>query len=345
MLEVFRDYLKLSKRGRNYIAICPFHSDSHPSLSVSVEKQVWRCFVCNIGGSVEYFVAKMENMQINAAKELLSTKYNLEQNFIAKEVKAIPQTEKDKLYQLNYLTMLFFKNTLNTLPGKEAKDYLHHRGYVDHTINEFDLGYANNDDLLNFLIRKGYSKTELITANLARYNYHNELISVFKNRIMIPIKNANHQVVGFSGRDMTNESSIKYLNTAETPVFTKSNILFNLNKITKEHKEITLVEGYMDVISLFQKQIPAVALMGTNLSKHQISLLSQRFDKVNIFLDNDNPGKLASEKISNLLINTGLTVKTIENNSQYKDADEICQSKNFELLKDLYYEEVEYELG
>ncbi|WP_283272979.1 toprim domain-containing protein [Spiroplasma sp. SV19] len=180
---------------------------------------------------------------------------------------------------------------------------------------------------------------------MARYNYHNELISVFKNRIMIPIKNANHQVVGFSGRDMTNESSIKYLNTAETPVFTKSNILFNLNKITKEHKEITLVEGYMDVISLFQKQIPAIALMGTNLSKTQIEILTRRFNKINVFLDNDDPGKVASQKITVLLSNRNVIVRNINNNTQYKDPDEICQSQNPALLKDLYYEETEYELG
>ncbi|AGM26078.1 DNA primase [Spiroplasma syrphidicola EA-1] len=344
MLEVFRDYLKLSKRGRNYVAICPFHSDSHPSLSVSVEKQVWRCFVCNVGGTVEYFVAKIENLSINEAKQLIAVKYNLDQQQTITQAKLVPQTEKDKLYQLNNLTMLYFKNSLNTISGVTAKEYLLNRKYSEQTIDEFDLGYSNNDDLINFLLKKGYGQEELIKANLARLNYKDELCSVFKERVMIPIKNENNQVVGFSGRDLTNTSQIKYLNSAETDVFTKSNILFNLNKIPEFQKEITVVEGYMDVISLAQNGIPAVALMGTNLSRNQISILSKRFDKVNVFLDNDNPGRLASEKINNLLANAGITVNVIKNNSQYKDADEICQSKSFDLLKQLYKNEAEYEL-
>ncbi|WP_283272691.1 CHC2 zinc finger domain-containing protein [Spiroplasma sp. SV19] len=106
MLDVFRNYLKLSKRGRNYVAICPFHSDSHPSLSISVEKQVWRCFVCNVGGTVEYFVAKIENLSINEAKQLISDKYNLEQTPIIQQAKVVLQTEKDKIYQLNKITWL-----------------------------------------------------------------------------------------------------------------------------------------------------------------------------------------------------------------------------------------------
>ncbi|WP_368486644.1 DNA primase [Spiroplasma sp. DGKH1] len=329
IVKIIGEYVKLTKRGRNYIGICPFHSDSRPSLTVSPAKMIFKCFVCGKGGNTPKFISELKHMAYQDACQLLSKKYGYDSTYKYNEPikQKIPNQQLERMYEINYYATLFFKNQLNLERFKNIKDYLLEERKLDSlTIEKFNLGFASyNNELKDYLQKRGYKIKELYELGLVRKNTNNEFIDFFKGRIMFPIINEFDKVVGFSGRDLKNNSNIKYLNTPETPIFEKSKILYNINNIN-DSKDVYLVEGYMDSIALSKLGKPAVALMGTNLSKHNEILVTKKFDNIYIFLDNDEPGKQATEKIKNQLANYGKNVKTIILNDAYKDIDEYIRN-------------------
>ncbi|UZQ30519.1 MAG: DNA primase [Spiroplasma phoeniceum] len=330
IVKILGEYINLTKRGRNYIGICPFHSDSRPSLTVSPVKMIFKCFVCGKGGNVPKFISEFKEISYQEACVLLNKEYGYDTNYKYTEpikVKLDDQKLK-KMYEINYYVSLFFKNQLNQSVFSNIKSYLlDERKLSMEQIEKFNLGFASyKNELRDYLLKRGYCVEELDELGLIRKNVNNEYIDSFKGRIMFPICNEFGNIVGFSGRDLQEDTNIKYLNTPETPIFEKSKVLYNFNNIN-DSTDIYLVEGYMDVIALSKLGKPAVALMGTNLSAHNELLIVKKFANIYIFLDNDEPGKQAAEKIKYQLSKYKKNTKVIHLDDKYKDIDEYVRNK------------------
>ena len=264
IVDVIGEYIELKQKGKNYFAICPFHNDHSPSMSVSPEKQIYRCFTCGASGNVISFVKDYENLSFVDAVKKLGARVGI--NIETKDEKRVdPNEENYKIYEL---ATKYYKNNLDSKSGEVARSYLQERNLDKKTIDKFDIGLSLNGGLVDVLKDK-YSVYKLFDIGLA--NESNK--DVFKNRIMFPIKDINGNVVGFSGRKYTKNDEAKYINSKESIIFKKGEILYNfcnaLDSIKKK-KEVIICEGFMDVIRLYTIGIEnAVALMGTSFTKEQ----------------------------------------------------------------------------
>ncbi|KYO65179.1 DNA primase [Thermovenabulum gondwanense] len=328
IVDLIADYVKLKKSGENYVALCPFHSEKTPSFTVSPKKQLFYCFGCGTGGNVFTFIMKKENLNFPEAVRFLAEKYGLE---IREYDDAISDSFrlKREIYNINKIAADFYTDVLhNKYEGEKAKDYLKSRGIVIQTIEEFSLGYApsNWDSLYNFLVKKGIPpelifQAGLIIAGRVKGSYFDR----FRDRIIFPIKDIYGHIVGFGGR-VIGEGEPKYLNSPDTPVFSKGSILYGLDKIKKEEGNgILLVEGYMDVISLFQSGFKrAVASLGTSLTETQAKLLKKYTDEVIIAYDMDLAGRNATMRGLEILKKEGLNIRILTL-PEGKDPDEFIQ--------------------
>lgn len=343
IVDVVGQYLKLTRKGNNFWAVCPFHQDSNPSLSVSQEKQIYKCFSCGEHGNVFIFLQKYKNLDFfDAVRETAKiAKIDLEKLNLN-----LVESHKIKLHPfkiLNNLALNFYQYQMTTDLGKTAFNYLIERKVSEKGINDFALGFApNKNQLLEYLQLQGYQTNEIIAAGLAKINDQDEVKDMFFNRIIFPILDLDGECLGFSARsfikrqDSLEKISFKYINTPETEIFKKGRILYNLyhakNSLNANNKSIYLVEGYMDVISLSSQEINnCVALMGTNLTKEHIATLKQFTNDIVIFLDGDNPGKQAAIKIAINLLAQNFNVKVIDNQTS-QDPDELIKN-NLEQFK------------
>lgn len=339
IVDIIGRYLKLSRKGNNYWAICPFHQDSSPSMSVSQDKQIYKCFSCGEQGNAFIFLQKYKKIDfITALKELAEVaKIDL------KTLNLSTNEKKDKhpLKKLNDLALSFYQYQLTTEPAKKALEYLKSRGMEQQTLNDFAIGYAPKaNELVDYLKMQGYEYASIVEAGLAKINDQDEVKDMFINRIVFPIIDIDGSCLGFSARRYIKKENdnFKYVNTPETEIFKKGKILYNLfnakNSIHTNNDNLYLVEGYMDVIALNHQNIKnCVALMGTNLTKEQLVILKKITNNIIIFLDGDEPGKMAAYKIAiNLLLNN-FNVKVI-NNSSNLDPDELASQdlKKFNLI-------------
>lgn len=330
IIEVIGKYLNLIRKGNNFWAVCPFHEDSTPSLSISQEKQIYKCFSCGEQGNVFIFLQKYKNINfINALKEAAdNVNLNLKDfNINLSELNI--ERKKNPLKIINNMAMTFFSYQLLTDIGQEAKKYLHNRNITAENIKDFNIGYAPiNNELIDYLHAQGYKDDiELVKLGLAKINNKDQLHAAFSNRIIFAIKDEEEDCVGFSARNYNSEDkSYKYINSSETNFFKKSKILYNFNNVKKYIKKndtIYLTEGFMDVIALHNQNIKnVVALMGTNLTKEHIFLLKKVTNNIVIFLDGDLPGKIATLKIANTLLANDFKVQIINNDTKY-DPDEL----------------------
>lgn len=336
IVDVISDYLDLKQRGRNYVAVCPFHDDHSPSLVVSRERQMFTCFTCKTSGNVFSFVMKYENVTFPEAVQIVAKKigYTLKGDF-----SNFQESKYKKEYEIMDFVTKYYTNNINTTSGINALKYLENRGITKDIIKEFNIGLALDirDDLYNILLKKNYSLEDL--SDLGLVNKINlNVYDTFINRIMIPIENLQGNVVGFTGRIYNGEEdTAKYLNTKETKIFKKGSILFNYHNARnaiRETKTVVVVEGNMDAITLSAKGIKnVVALMGVAMSQVQIDTLKKLNVPIILMLDNDAAGLDATLKNGELLRKAGIDTRVVRL-SGAKDPDEYIRAKGVDALKD-----------
>lgn len=337
IVDVISGYVRIQKKGSNYMGLCPFHNEKSPSFSVSGSKQIYHCFGCGAGGNVFTFLMNYENYTFQEAIKELAARANVD--LPEMEYSAEYKKEADKkaiLLEINKEAAKYFYYQLRQESGKIGYRYLAGRGLSDETIKKFGLGFANktSNDLTLYLRQKGYTDEQIIQAGLAtadeRYGVHDK----FWNRVIFPIMDINHRAIGFGGRVM-GDGNPKYLNSPETPVFDKSRNLYGLNLArTARKNNIILCEGYMDVISLHQAGFgQAVASLGTAFTAGQANLLRRYTENVLLAYDSDGAGTSAALRAIGILREVGLTGKIIDL-KPYKDPDEFIKNLGPEAFQD-----------
>lgn len=324
--DVVSSYVTLKKAGRLYSGRCPFHNEKTPSFYVYPDTQSFYCFGCGAGGEAITFIKKIENLDYIDAVKLLAQRagMNMPQDSYDDSMAKL----KRRIYEINRETARFFHNNLISPIGQSGLAYLKGRGLTDKTIRRFGLGFAgdNGFELINHLRDKGYTDSEMIQANVAYKSKNGYTVSRFFNRVMFPIIDLRGNVIAFGGRIMGDQKP-KYLNTSDTPVFSKSTQLFALNMAKNLNtRQLILAEGYMDVIALYQAGFEnAVATLGTALTAQQADLIRRYADEVVICYDSDEAGRKASDRAIVLLRNAGVKVRVVTVPNA-KDPDEFMKA-------------------
>ena len=296
IVDVVSQYLPLKRSGRNYFGICPFHSEKSPSFSVSPDRQYFHCFGCHAGGDVFSFISKIENLSFKDAIEFLAERAKI----------PLPELErrndpkqylKDRMYQINAETALFYHERLYKPLAKIAQDYVKKRKLDNKTLKAFKIGYSGEyNELYKMLKAKGFKDEEILATGLVNKNDNGQFIDRFRKRLMFPIMNVQGKVVAFGGRRLQEDLKVaKYINSNENLVYSKKQHLFALNLAKLgDCKKMILVEGYMDVISLHQRGITnVVASLGTALTEEQGRLLRKYSEQVVLSYDSDGAGQTA----------------------------------------------------
>lgn len=315
IVDIIAKYIPLEKRGKNYFAICPFHDDHNPSMSVSEEKQIYTCFVCGASGNVFNFVMKYENVSFVSAVKKVASFVGINLDVQDVKEKKEDNTKYEKYYKMFDVVNKYYKNNIKSVYGKNAIKYLHERKINDDIINEFEIGLSLNDNSVSKLLQeKGYDKDELIDIGICG-NTNNYMYDTFRNRIMFPLCNLDGQVVGFSGRIYNGEKESKYVNSKESVIFKKGHLLYNYHRAineAREKRQIIVVEGFMDVIRLFSVGIKnVVASMGTAITKEHASLIKKLSQNVVLSFDGDKAGEKATISAIKEFEKIGITPKII----------------------------------
>lgn len=329
IVDVISQYVHLQKKGSNYTCCCPFHNEKTPSFSVNQARQIYKCFGCGEGGSVITFLQKYENMTFPEAIKFLAERAGValpeETNSKANRAR---ENRRARLLEVNKEAAKYYYYILRSSRGDVGMDYLERRGLTEETRNQFGLGYAtvSGNDIVAYLKSKGFKDEEIRDSGLASFSEQKGLSSKFWNRVMFPIQDSNHRVIGFGGRVM-GEGEPKYLNSPETEIFDKSRNLYGLNFArTSRKKNFILCEGYMDVIALHQAGFnQAVASLGTAFTSGQANLLRRYTTDVLLAYDSDGAGTKAAIRAIQILRETGLYSKVI-NMKPYKDPDEFIKN-------------------
>ena len=329
IVDVVSGYVKLQKKGSSYFGLCPFHNEKSPSFSVSPGKQIYYCFGCGAGGNVISFVMQYENYTFQEAVKFLAQKAGIQlpEAEYSEETRK-KENKRARLLQVNKEAATYFFHQLRSENGRAGWQYLKKRELSDETIRKFGLGFANmtSNDLVKFLKSKGYEDEVIRDAGLATFDEKFGFHDKFWNRVMFPIQDINHRVIGFGGRVM-GDGKPKYLNSPETPVFDKSRNLYGLNIArTARKNQIILCEGYMDVITMHQAGFSqAVASLGTAFTEGQASLLKRYTDEVILSYDSDGAGVTAALRAISILKEAGMTGRVL-NLEPYKDPDEFIKN-------------------
>ena len=334
IVDIIKEYIPLTPKGKNYFGVCPFHQDHSPSMSVSKEKQMFKCFSCGAAGNVFKFVSDYENISFIEAVAKVASKVGIPLT-ITGDYK--PKEKFQKEYDVMNLATLFFQNNLNTSLGTKAKEYLSKRGLNEEMVKVFDIGLAlDKNTLYQFLNKKKIAPEDMVSLGLVNQSgltYHD----VFVNRIIFPIHDASGHVVGFTGRVYDGDYTPKYLNSKETSIFRKGNILFNYHRARdaiRTQKKVIMVEGNMDAIRMYVSGLQnTIALMGTSLTTEQVVLLQKLRVPVLLMFDNDEAGKTATMKNGQILIDAGITVEVVRLHGA-KDPDEYILSNGIQAMKD-----------
>ena len=307
----------LKKTGRNFKGLCPFHNEKTPSFIVSPERESWHCFGCGKGGDVFAFVMEYDHVDFIEALESLAELTGVK---LTRRIGETPEIKlKQKIFEVNHLASEYYQYILtkHTL-GEKARAYLTHRGVSDKSIKTFGLGYSPNswDALSSYLQKKGYEKNLLESAGLVIQRTGGGFYDRFRGRVMFTLRDHRGNVVGFSGRIMEKDiKEAKYINTSETPVYTKGNVLYGLDvtkgAIQKENEAI-IMEGELDLISSFQEGISnAVAIKGSALTEGHVNLLHRYTEKIVFALDSDMAGDAASRRGIETADRAGLDMRVV----------------------------------
>ena len=321
ILDLVSEYVKLEKRGRNYIGLCPFHDEKTPSFTVSEDKQICHCFGCKKGGNVFQFTQEIKDISFVEAVKELGDRVNVAVDIEATQSNSNVQIASDDLQmiEMHELIQEFYYYALTkTVEGEQALTYLQERGFTDALIKERGIGFAPDSSHFchDFLQKRGYDielayEAGLLSRNEENFSYYDR----FRNRIMFPLKNAQGRIVGYSGRTYTGQEP-KYLNSPETPIFQKRKLLYNLDKARKSIRkldEIVLLEGFMDVIKSDTAGLKSVvATMGTQLSDEHITFIRKLTSNITLMFDGDFAGSEATLKTGQNLLQQGLNVFVIQ---------------------------------
>ena len=337
IVEVISGYVRLQKKGSNHWGLCPFHNEKSPSFSVAGNKQMYHCFGCGAGGNVFTFIMNYENYTFPESIKMLAERAGIQLPELeySDEMRK-RQNKRAKLLEVNKEAATFFYYQLRTAHGEIGNQYLNKRGLNEETKKKFGLGYAgkNGATLVQYLRQKGYEDSLIKEAGLANFTERSGLLSQFWNRVMFPIQDINHKVIGFGGRVM-GEGEPKYLNSPETPIFDKRRNLYGLNFArTARSGNIILCEGYLDVIALHQAGFnQAVASLGTAFTSEQANLLHRYAENVLLAYDTDGAGVKAALRSIGILREVNLTAKVI-NMNPYKDPDEFIENLGAEAFQE-----------
>lgn len=309
IVDIIGERIPLVARGKNFFGVCPFHDDSNPSLCVSREKQIYTCFSCHATGNVYTFLMNYDNIGFREALKYLGDKVGVNVSSINIQKKS---TKFDKFYEAYNFSVKYFQNNLSSTKGKAARNYLSNRGINEATIKEFEIGLSldTRDDLTKLLVNKKYDLGELNRIGLSSDDH-----DIYNDRIMFPLYNVSGQVVGFSGRIYNDNGQNKYLNTKETDIFKKGEMLYHYHIAREEcrlQKSVIVMEGFMDVIRASTIGIKnTVALMGTALTNNQFNLIKRLSNNIILCLDGDEPGVHAMLSIGDHLLEQGVEVKVV----------------------------------
>ncbi|MBQ8961585.1 MAG: DNA primase [Ruminococcus sp.] len=337
--EVMGSYVKLIKRGRNYVCNCPFHSEKTPSCTVFLDRDPhFYCFGCGAGGDVITFIMKIENLDFREAVKLLAQRAGLEMPEYSSKNSGLAKL-RTRIYEMNRIAANFYYKNLLKGPDKSGLKYFAERKLTPQTVKKYGLGFAPNawDELARLLLSKGYTEDEMIQGWLCGRNRNGKLFDMFRNRVMFPIIDLRGNVIGFGGR-VLDDSKPKYLNTGATPVFDKGNNLFSMNFAKDaDVKRLILCEGYMDVIAVNQAGFEnVVATLGTAITPEQARLMSHYADEVIIAYDSDSAGQKATQKAINHFADVGLRTRILKMEGA-KDPDEFIKkfgANRFRILID-----------
>ena len=316
--EVVSQYVSLQERGSKRWACCPFHHEKTPSFCLYEQSQSYHCFGCGVGGDAISFVQEVEHTDFMGAVKVLADKYHVPvPDFSKSDGNANLRKHKDKLFEMMRETATYFNQNLKADVGKPAREYLAKRGISMQTATIFGLGYSiGRSQLVAHLISKGFSKENMQEAGLVDTSGSGNTVDTMAGRLIVPIINNLKQVVAFGGR-VLDDSLPKYKNTRETVLFNKSKEIFGQHSIKRLKletavNELIVVEGYMDVISLFQSGVKnAIASMGTSLTQEQAKLIKRYVNKVVICYDGDGAGQKATMRGLDILYNQGLEVRVV----------------------------------
>lgn len=309
IVDIIGERISLVARGKNLFGVCPFHDDSNPSMCVSRDKQIYTCFSCHATGNVFTFIMNYDHVDFKTALKILGERVGINTS----SIKTIKKTTKyDKLYDAYNLSVKYFQNNLSSSIGKTAKDYLKNRGINEETIKEFEIGLSleSKDDLTKLLTSKDYDISLLNKIGLSSDSH-----DIYNDRIMFPLYDTYGKTVGFSGRIYKDNGQNKYLNTKETEIFKKGELLYHYHIAKDECRiknAVIVMEGFMDVIRASTIGVKnTVALMGTALTKEQINLLKRLSANIILCLDGDDPGVHATLSIGKQLQEIGLEPKVL----------------------------------
>lgn len=327
--EVISGYVRLQKKGSTYFGLCPFHNEKTPSFSVSPGKQMYYCFGCGAGGNVFTFLMQYENYTFREAMEALAEQAGIELPKQEMSQKArLEADRRGRVLEINKIAAKYFYAQLRMEQGKIAMEYFKKRGLSPEIMTKFGLGYSNkfSDDLYQYLHKQGYEDDILKESGLITIDERRGGYDKFWNRVIFPIMDANHRVIGFGGRVM-GEGEPKYLNSPETVVFDKSRNLYGLNIARTTRKPyLLLCEGYMDVIALHQAGFDnAVASLGTAFTAGHANLLKRYAKEVYCTFDSDGAGIKAALRAIPILKDAGITTRIIDM-KPYKDPDDFMKA-------------------
>lgn len=338
IVDVISSYIPLTKKGRNYFGICPFHDDHNPSLSVSTEKQIYKCFVCGESGNVFNFVMNYEHISFPEAVNNLARTIGMDMGISIKN-----ETNKyTKYYEIMDIANKYFQNNLLSKEGLSAREYLEKRKLDKETIKEFEIGLSLNkhDALTKLLLDKGNSLEELNLIDLSNTNHDS-----FINRVIFPLHNKDGKVVGFSGRIYDDSNLNKYQNTKETPIFKKGENLFNYHRAKDEirkKKFVIVMEGFMAVIRAYTIGVRnCIATMGTALTHEQASLIKKLSNTIYLCYDGDDAGFKATITSGDEFTKLGCNVLVIPLNDKL-DPDDYIIKYGEEAFKNLIDNAVSY---
>lgn len=315
ILEVIGEYINLEKKGNDYKGLCPFHNDSNPSLSVSPQKKVFKCFSCNAAGNVISFVQRIENISFMDALKKVANKSGIKLN-----LKENPHEQRRQKYYkiLNDATSAYEFYLHNTNEGKKALEYLEKRHISLDVIKKFRIGLSSHNEniICKVLLEQNkYLPIDLKEVGLIDDDTNGKEVDLFHGRIMFPITDLKGNVVGFSGRVYDRESNSKYLNTKENEIFKKKEILFNYSSCVNDIKMLNHVfvfEGFMDVIACYRAGINnAIATMGTSLTENQVEIISSLTNNITLCYDGDNPGIEASKRAIKMFMKKNISLSSI----------------------------------
>ena len=323
VVDIISQYVHLTRKGRNYFGLCPFHNEKSPSFSVSPDRQIFHCFGCGVGGNVYTFLMKIEGITFKESLEQLAERANIQLPTLQSNADTAKEELKAKVYKVNEFAAEFYHQNLYKPTAKIAQEYVKQRKMNRETLESYRIGFSGKfDELYKALKAQGFGEQEILESGLVNKNDNGTYIDRYRNRLMFPICDVRGKVIAFGGR-VLDDSKPKYINSPENIVYSKGRHLFGLNVAKKDStKKIIIVEGYMDVISLHQRGITnVVGALGTALTEQQGWLLRKTTEQVVLGFDADGAGQTAVARSMEILQKMGCDMRVLQIEGA-KDPDE-----------------------